>query len=310
MTDRILVTCPPMLAAMDALAGDFLEFGFEPKTLNIIQTATEAELCEQIVDCDGWIIGDDPATEQVLRVAVGSGLKAAVKWGVGTDNVDFEAASALGLPVKNTPGMFNDEVADTAIAYLIGLARSLFVIDRQVRAGQWPKRAGQSLRGKTLALVGYGNIGRAIAARAAVMGVEVIVYDPGLAEDQGIVHCQWPEGLDKADFVIFCCALTDGSFHMLNHETIKHLKPGVVVVNVSRGSVIQESALIEAVEQQIVSSFALDVMEVEPLPVDSPLRHYECGVFGSHNASNTQDAVLATSKKALRILRELMDGTN
>ena len=142
---RILVTCPPMLGMFHEFVEPAREAGFELVAAKVTQTLSQDELVALLPQYDGWIIGDDPATRSVFEAGKAGRLKAAVKWGIGVDNVDFAACKDLGIPIINTPQMFGAEVADVALAYVIGLARQLFEIDRGVRAGGWPKPAGMSL---------------------------------------------------------------------------------------------------------------------------------------------------------------------
>ena len=175
---RVLVTCPPMLGMIDEFIGPAKAQGFELVPAKVTQVLSEAELIAQVPAYEGWIIGDDPATRRVFEAAKAGRLKAAVKWGIGVDNVDFAACKDLGIPIINTPQMFGAEVADVALGLLIGLARHLFEIDRGVRAGGWPKPAGMSLAGKTVGLVGLGDIGRALALRLRACDMNVIAYNP------------------------------------------------------------------------------------------------------------------------------------
>ena len=138
---------------------------------------------ELVPQYDGWILGDDPATFRVFEAGRQGRLRGVVKWGVGVDNVDFQAAATFGIPVGHTPGMFGDEVADIAMAYVAGLARETYRIDRDVRGGGWPKPRGISLAGKIVALVGFGNIGRSIARRLIAAKMRVIAYDPQAERD-------------------------------------------------------------------------------------------------------------------------------
>jgi D-3-phosphoglycerate dehydrogenase len=306
---RVLVTCPPMLGMLDAFRGPGAELGLELVAAQVTQILSEEELCQQLPEFDGWIIGDDPATRRVFAAAQAGQLRAAVKWGIGVDNVDFEACKELGIPIINTPGMFGAEVADIAVGYVIALARHTFLIDRGVRAGTWPKPRGISLAGRTVALVGYGDIGRNTAKRLLAADMTVIAYDP-FADPASIAPpvqlAAWPERLEEADFVVINCALTRSSFHMLDTTALERIKPGVRIVNVGRGPVIDEQALIAGLESGHVHSAALDVFEVEPLPADSLLRHHERCIFGSHNASNTEDGVVRTSLDALRKLSDFL----
>lgn len=302
---KILVTCPPMLGLIDEFIPAAAERGFELVPAKVTQTLCEDKLVELLPQYDGWIIGDDPATRQVFEAGQAGSLKAAVKWGIGVDNVDFAACKDLGIPITNTPNMFGSEVADVAVGYIIGLARQLFQIDRGIREGQWPKPAGMSLAGKHVALVGFGDIGRNVAKRLAAFDMPIVAYDPGNSDDGGIAGVEraaWPERIGEADFIVFTCALNAHNHHMLDAEVLVKAKPGVQVVNVARGPLIDELALIGALQSDHVAAAALDVFEVEPLPADSPLRQMPQCIFGSHNGSNTRDAVRRASQQAMERL--------
>lgn len=309
---RVLVTCPPMLGMIDAFAENAKQLGIELVPAQVTQTLSEDELSQQLPHYDGWIIGDDPATRRVFEAGQAGRLRAAVKWGIGVDNVDFEACKDLGIPIINTPGMFGAEVADIAVGYVIALARHTFEIDRGVRAGSWPKPRGISLAGKTVALIGFGDIGRNTAKRLLVADMRIIAYDP-FADPTSVAApvqlASWPERLDEADFLVVNCALTRSSFHLVDAEALARIKPGVRIVNVGRGPVIDELALIEALGTGHVFSAALDVFEEEPLPADSLLRHHDRCIFGSHNASNTEDGVVRTSLEALGKLSGFLQQT-
>lgn len=306
---QVLVTCPPMLGQMDKLGDAFDRVGLDPVPVPVRQTLTEEELLELVPRHDGWIIGDDPATERVLRAGVEGSLRATVKWGIGVDNVDRNACDALGLPFDNTPGMFGNEVADIALGYVIALARETFLIDRGVRAGAWPKPAGISLAGKLAGVLGFGDIGRNIVQRLRACGMDVCVYDPFLDANQlseGVELASFPEGVEQLDFLIVACALTESSRHLLDDGVFERVRPGLRVVNVSRGPIIDEPALCRALADGRVHSAALDVFEQEPLPMDSSLRGHERCIFGSHNASNTVDAVLRTSEIAIEKIARML----
>lgn len=300
---KVLVTCPPMVRMIDEFRPSFATLGVEVDAPAVVQTLPEAELIALVPKYDGWIIGDDPATRAVFTAGRAGRLRAAVKWGVGVDNVDFVAARELGLPITNTPGAFGGEVADVAVAYVTMLARELTTIHDGVRAGSWPKPAGVSLAGKTVALVGYGDIGRNVGRRLAAADMRLIAYDPALTQPvDGVEVAEWPARVEEADFIVLTCALTAKNRHMLNAAVLARAKRGVRIVNVARGPLIDESALIAALTSRQVRSAALDVFEVEPLPMDSPMRAFEQCVFGSHNGSNTVDAVRRTSERAIGLM--------
>ncbi len=299
---KVLVTCPPMLGMIDEFRPLFKKYGIELTTPDIVQTLSEETLKELVAEHEGWIIGDDPASRAVFESGKAGKLKAAVKWGVGTDNVDFTACSDLGIPVTNTPGMFGREVADIAVGYVIAVARETFHIDRSIREGLWPKPPGISLAGRTAALLGLGDIGRNIAKRLLASDMNVVAYDPQVDSVPGLESIEiakWPRRIEEADFIVVACALSPSSRHMINDEILAVAKRGVRIVNVGRGPIIDESALSRALDSGQVHSAALDVFEVEPLPADSPLRTHRSCVFGSHNSSNTVDAVRRTSEIAV-----------
>lgn len=297
-----------MLRMIDAFRDLFAMRGIGLTCPEVTQTLSVEQLLQLVPEHDGWIIGDDPANRQVLAAGAAGRLRAAVKWGVGVDNVDFAACRDLGIPVTNTPGMFGAEVADVALGYVIALARETFAVDREVRAGAWPKPRGISLAGRCAALIGHGDIGRHVLSRLLACGMRVIVYDPVNAAPAAdrVASAAWPERCDEADFLVVTCALTESSRHMVNTRSIAALRRGVRVVNVSRGPVIDEAALVAALRSGHVHSAALDVFEVEPLPADSPLRGFPQCVFGSHNGSNTEDAVIRASRQAVERMFEFL----
>lgn len=311
---KILVSCPPMLGMLD----EFLPFaaakGLTLVPAKVTQTLSEKDLITQLQLYDGWIIGDDPATRQVFVAGKSGKLKAAVKWGIGTDNVDFVACKELNIPVINTPLMFGKEVADVALGYIIGLARQLFFIDREVRLNVgWPKPAGMSLAGKKIAVVGLGDIGSNLVKRLLACEMVVTGYDPSTTVlTENIVRRNWPEGISEQDFIVFTCSLNEATYHMLNSEVFSMCKDGVFVVNVARGPLIDEPALIDALEVGKVKAAALDVFEDEPLSQNSKLKEMPLCILGTHNGSNTREAVIRASHIAIermhKFLSDQVDG--
>mgnify|MGYP003110321587 FL=1 len=299
---KVLVTCPPMLGLFDEFIEKFESVNLTGVPAKVTQVMSEEELIETLPDYDGWIIGDDPATRRVFEAGAKGKLKAAVKWGVGTDNVDFDACKDFGIPVINTPGVFGREVADVAMAYVLGLARQTYLIDREIRENNaWPKPSGISLWNKKAAVVGFGDIGQSTVKRLLACDLEVITYDPYFKSVLGlnIDNHVWPDRIGDMDYIIFTCPLTPQTQHMFDADILPKLKPGVRIVNVSRGPVIDESALLKGLKDGTVHSAALDVFEVEPLNVNSELRQYDRCIFGSHNGSNTVDAVRVVSHMAI-----------
>jgi len=302
-----------MLGMIDNFRPLFEQHGVELTAPEVVQTLSVEELKEIVPQHDGWIIGDDPATREVFTAGKEGRLKAVVKWGIGIDNVDFDACKDLDIPVINTPNMFGGEVADIAVGYVVALARETFEIDHGVREGHWPKPRGISLSGKTVALVGFGNIGENTAKRLLAADMRVIAYDPfaKLNPDLSSVEmASWPERVEEADFIVVTSSLTPSSHHMLNAEFFAKAKQGVRIVNVGRGPLVDEQALEDALKRGKVYSAALDVFEVEPLPMNSYLRTHPHCVFGSHNASNTAEAVERTSHIAIQKLFGFLGNTS
>jgi D-3-phosphoglycerate dehydrogenase len=273
------------------------------------QHLNEEELLGLLPGCIGIIAGDDQLTARVMvRVPE---LRTISKWGVGVDAIDVGYARGQGISVTNTPGMFDDEVADVALGYLLLLARQLHRIDADVRAGRWSKPAGRSLAGMSVGVVGLGGIGSAFARRALVLGMTVIACDPASearhrASQLGIDLVSLDDLVRQADVVSLMAPLTPLTRHLLDADRLSRMKPGSYLVNTARGPLIDQDALVNALRSGHISAAALDVFEEEPLPSDHPLTRLENVVLGSHNASNTHEANLRTSRlAALNLLRSL-----
>lgn len=311
MSFRVLVTCTPMLMSLEECQERFKAEGLEVVAPKIDQQLSEAELSAMIADFDGVITGDDPFTEQVLEIGRKGRLRAIVKWGIGLNAIDLEAAKRLGIYVSNTPGMFGDEVADTVLGYMLLLARGLHKIDAAVRRGEWLKIQGTSLRGRVGGIIGVGSIGSALAPRFRALGMQVLGYhthpiDPSFCQETGLQQVELEDLLRSADCIALCCSLNPENYHLLDEETFSMMKDGVWIVNVARGALIDENALITALESGKVGGAALDVFESEPLSSDHPLLQYSQVIVGSHNASNTKEAVLRVNQLTIDILvREL-----
>jgi D-3-phosphoglycerate dehydrogenase len=309
---KVLVTCPPMLGQIEHLRDYAAQKNIELIAAKVNQTLSEEELKLLLPGVNGWIIGDDQATHAVLSAGKAGLLKAAVKWGIGIDNVDFKACEALAIPIDNTPNMFGKEVADLALGYVIGLARQTFLIDRNIRQGNWLKPAGMSLAGKKVGVVGFGDIGSNLSKRLHSLDMQVIVYDPYVNQPDtsaNLEFADYPNKLDECDLVIFTCALNPKNTHMLNSSTLSAMKKGVFIINVARGALIDEQALISALQSGHVAGAALDVFEIEPLPSDSTLLQFEQCILGSHNASNTIEAAHRASLEAIDKIGHFLHGS-
>ncbi len=309
MNETILISCVQLQLTLEEHRRRLDEREVTLITPPVAQQLTERELIDLVPGVDGIIAGDDHLTRTVLERA--DRLRVIAKWGIGTDGIDLDAARDLGIRVTNTPGMFGDEVADVVIGFLFMLARDLHVVDREARTGGWPKPMGTSLAGRTLGIVGVGDIGRAVARRALAMGMRVkgVEVDPGngaLAEDLGVSLTDIATLLRESDAISLNCPLTAATRHLLNESRIASMKPGAWVINTARGGLIDEQALVAALTDGHLAGAALDVFEVEPLPADSSLLQLDRVILGSHNGSNTVEAGRRTSERAIdNLLRGL-----
>lgn len=304
---KTLLTCPNMIATLESCRDDLDAAGIDIIMPELEQQLSEDALIELLPGVEGVIAGDDPFTRSVLEA--GEQLRVISKWGIGVDNIDLSAAAELGVIVTNTPGAFDHEVADICVGYMIMLAREVHLIDRGVRAGGWPKPIGRSLAGRTLGIVGLGGIGAQVARRALVMGMEVVAHDADpsrrlVAEDIGVRMVDLSPVFERADVLSLNCPLTPATRHLIDRAAFEVMQPGVHLINTARGHLVNEEHLIEALATGHVGAAALDVFEREPLPPESPLRRFENVILGSHNASNTRDAVERVNQRAIQNLLE------
>ncbi|MDB9883043.1 phosphoglycerate dehydrogenase [Bacteroidia bacterium] len=295
-----------MLKQIEEYRSIFEEKNIELIAPQVLQVMTEDELIEKLPTMDGWIIGDDPATERVFTAGVRGNLKAAVKWGVGVDNVDFDACKKLNIPIINTPGMFGNEVSDVAIGMMLNLTRRLHDIDREVRNGNWIKPVGNSTVGKKVGIVGFGDIGLSIARKLKAFDMDVVAFDPNATSQFDIPVIDFPKDIESLDYLFLACALNKSTHHLINKEILSRLKDTAIIVNVSRGPLIDEEALIASLKEGKFRGVGLDVFEEEPLRTKSPLMKFDNCFFGSHNGSNTKEAVDKTSHKAIGLLFDFL----
>lgn len=293
MTWRVLVSAPYILPVIEEYGVRLEAEGVEVVRADVRERLSEAELLRVIETIDGVICGDDQFTERVLRSA--SQLKVISKWGTGIDSIDTRAAESLGIRVYCTPDAFTDNVADTTLGYILCFARRLLSMDRDVRRGHWTKPDAVSLKECTLGVVGVGNIGRAVVRRARLFGMTVLGIDAApvpasFIEETGLRMVTLVELLAASDFVSLHCDLNPTSFHLIGREELMLMRPASYLINTSRGSVIDEHALVDALRERRIAGAALDVFEIEPLPFDSPLRTmYNC-LLAPHNANNSPSA--------------------
>ena len=290
---KVLVSAPYMQTVIDRFRNVFDDYDIELVIPPINERLGEEELLAWVGEVDGAICGDDRFTEKALRSA--SKLKVISKWGTGIDSIDLETCRELGIAVRNTPDAFSEPVADSVIGYILCFARNLPWMDRKIREGAWHKIPGRALRECTLGVIGVGNVGKAIVRRAVGFGMKVKGNDllempADFVADTNIEMVSKEDLLRQADFVSLNCDLNPTSHHLMNDKTFELMRPPSVIINTARGPVIDESALIKALQNKQIAGAALDVFEVEPLPMDSPLRQMDNVLLAPHNANSSPEA--------------------
>ena len=302
MKIKVLISCVQLQSKIDCYRNQFDRHDIEIALPTVAQQLTENQLLAIIDNFDGVIAGDDEFTEQVLQKA--SKLKVISRWGIGIDGINLTAADRLGIKIFNTPDVFADEVGDVVTGYIVLLARQLHRLDSSVRTGAWAKIQGISVRNKVLGIIGLGSIGRAVAQRGIAMGMEILGYDikpvpKDLLPETGVNQVNLDELIRESDFISLNCNLTEDNRHMLGQVEFNSMKKGVYLINTARGPLIDEMALVNALTDGTVAGAALDVYEIEPLPTNSPLRKFEQCIFGTHNSSNTLEAVNLVNQIAI-----------
>jgi glyoxylate reductase len=253
------------------------------------------ELLGAIAGCDGVLtLLTDRVDDEFLDRA-GPGLKVVSNFAVGFDNIDVAACTRRGIPVGNTPGVLTETTADLAWALLMAAARRVAEGDRYVRAGRWKTWGpmllmGPDVHGGTLGIVGFGRIGQAVARRARGFGMTILYYDmrpadPAVEAELGATSVTLDELLAAADFVSLHVNLTDETRHLVNAERLSRMQPGAVLVNTSRGPVVDQRALYEALRDGVIGAAALDVTDPEPIASDDPLLTLDSCLVVPHIAS-------------------------
>lgn len=315
MTDHVLISCVHVFDRLHLIEPLFERHGITFDIAEVHgQQLTEPELLEIIDRYDGVLAGDDEFTAAVIAEA--SRLRTIAKWGIGVDAIDLAAAAEAGVRVTNTPGVFGDEIADYALAYILMLLRRQHEIDRRVRAGEWPRLRGRSLAGLTLGIVGFGSSGRELARRALACRMQVLVSDIASVSAESLdacavggtapSHVSLDELTARADVVSLHTPLTDATHHLFDAARLSAMRPGAMLVNVARGPVVDTRALLASLEEGHLAGAALDVFEREPLPPADPLLAAPGLILGSHNASNTREAGDRTTVAAAENLVEAL----
>lgn len=302
----VLLTAPYMIPILDRLRPVLESKGLELIIPQVQERLEEEQILSFAGQFDGTICGDDKYTPRVLR-ACAPRLRVISKWGTGIDSIDRETAESLGIQVFRTPNAFTLPVADTVMGYLLAFARRQPWMDQAVKDGRWDKLPGRSLSECTLGVIGVGNIGKAVLQRARAFGMRLLGNDiveiaPEFVLENGVEMMSLDDLLAQSDFVSLNCDLNPTSYHLITKEALAKMKSKAILINTSRGLVVDEPALVEALQVGQIGGAALDVFEVEPLPADSPLLWMENVMLAPHNANSSPTAWEHVHKNTIRNL--------
>lgn len=293
MKPKILVSAPYFLPVVERFRGVFNDYNLEIIVPEVHERLNEDELLRYVEDISGTICGDDAYTRKVLDKA--KKLKVISKWGTGIDSIDREYCSQIGVQVKNTPNAFTEPVADTTLGYMLSFARSLYFMDKRMKAGEWHKIPSHTLRESKVGIIGFGNIGQAVARRLIAFGAKIYAHDIrplSLSSDLvGKVELVDKNRIfSECDYITLHTDLNPSSQHLINRNSIQTMKTGVYLINTSRGPVVREQDLIEGLQTKKIAGAALDVFEFEPLPQNSPLLKMDNVFIAPHNSNSSPEA--------------------
>jgi D-3-phosphoglycerate dehydrogenase len=308
---KVLVSAPYFQPVLAQFLPVLTAHGIEVVVPKVEERLSEHELLALVGDVDGVIAGDDRFTATVLDAA--PRLKVVAKWGTGIDSFDQDAFREKGVFLFNTPNAFSEPVADSVMGYILAFARKLPWMDRDMKVGTWSKIPGVSLRECTLGVVGVGNVGRAVIRRAASFGCRILGFDPvevpaDFLAETGVTMASMAELLRESDFISLNCTLNPTSYHLIDSSAFAAMKAGVVVINTARGPIIDEQALVAALQTGQIAGAALDVYEDEPLPQDSPLRRMETVLLAPHNSNSSPMAWQKVHQSTLESLLRGLKG--
>jgi D-3-phosphoglycerate dehydrogenase / 2-oxoglutarate reductase len=272
--------------------------GLEVRYPSVDRPLTEDELIALLRGCRGAIVGLDPVSRRVLDECR---PEVVVRYGAGLDTIDLSAASRARVRVANTPGANAASVAELAIGLMFALARRVTQHNDIVRQGEWRRVIGVELAGRRLGVLGLGAIGRGVAARAAALGMEVVAHDP-FAETEDVRLVSFDELLETCDVVSVHVPLSDATTHLFDAAAIERMRPGSFLINTSRGGIVDEAALADALRAGHLAGAAVDCFEAEPPDPSNPLLGLDTVIALPHCGAATTEAAVRTGVLAVEEL--------
>jgi D-3-phosphoglycerate dehydrogenase len=281
--------------------------------LVFLDTRSPEEIIQGAADADGLMVQFAQITRQVIQHL--DRCRVISRYGIGVDMVDLNAASERGILVCNVPDFCIEEVSTHTIGFLICLNRHIHYHDKMVRSGNWLSTSWgppRHLPGRVLGLVGLGNIGKAVARKAQCLGLRVLAYDPYIPEEQGselgVELVNLEDLLRRSDFVSLHCPLTDETRHLIGQAQLELMPPSAFLINMSRGPVVDQPALYQALANHTIAGAALDVFEEEPPPPDEPLLQLENLICTPHVSSWSDKATSQLRRDTARNLATVLKG--
>lgn len=282
-------------------------------TLTAVQCRTEDEVIDAARNADAVLVQWAPISARVIEAL--ERCRLIVRVGIGVDNVDLAAARAKGIDVCNVPDYCTDEVADHTLALALALVRQVAQTDSRTRRGEWsitPDHPIAAPSDQTFVTVGFGRIARAVLKRAEAFGFRLAAVDPFVGDDRfaraSVRRLTMDEAFDTADVLSLHCGLNDETYHLIDEQTLERMKPSAVLVNTSRGGLVDAAALADALKAGKIAGAGLDVYEVEPLPTGSPLRTSPNTLLTSHIAWYSTNSIIRLRELAAKeIVRFIND---
>jgi len=269
----------------------------------------EDEMVELIKDMDGIIVGIDPITKRVIYNA--SKLKVISKYGVGVDNIDLESVKERNIVVTNTPNANSNAVAELTVGLIISVLRNIPLSDRRVREKKWDRFIGYELYGKTLGVIGTGSIGKRVIKLLKGFDLNILCYDKfpdyEWAEKENIKYVNFDELLKRSDIITIHIPLTEETRHLISERELSLMKKTAVIINTSRGGIINERDLYKFLKEGKIYGAGLDVLEDEP-PQNSPLIELDNVVITSHIGAHTQESIENMAFMAIDNLISVLKG--
>ncbi len=308
---KILVTPTSMQEGKKSAALDELKKFTNNLVFNPLgRPLSEEELIPLLKDCDGYLAGLDYVTERVIRESKNS-LKVISRYGAGVDRVDLAAAKEYGITVTNTPGVNAVAVAELAIGLALSVARKISFLDKKTREGEWVRQTGVELGGKVMGIMGLGAIGKNVARMSQGFGMKVMAYDPYIdetyAKDNNIQVASFDEIINMADVISLHLPLTNDTKHLINRNVMAQMKNTSILINTSRGGIIDEDAAYEFLKNGELGGLGLDAFEIEP-PNQSPLFTLNNVVLTPHTGAHTQEATDNMATVSVQNLIDVLSG--